>query len=110
MNFFRNFLRQSLGVVVVLVLSVTLGLAQQTRGTLRGVIKDELGAAIVGATVTIIDANGVSKTATPTGKAPTFSTDLPRENICSAQPTRASQIPSLLRLRLRAVSSQWTSP
>lgn len=41
--------------------------AQQTRGTLRGLITDELGAAIVGANVTLTDATGVQKTATTNG-------------------------------------------
>jgi Carboxypeptidase regulatory-like domain len=38
--------------------------AQQTRGTLRGLITDELGAAIVGASVTLTDATGVEKKTT----------------------------------------------
>jgi hypothetical protein len=38
--------------------------AQQPTGSLRGVVKDEAGGVIVGATVTIIDANGVEKTTT----------------------------------------------
>src|SRR6476620_9827293 len=41
--------------------------AQQTRGTLRGLITDELGAAIVGANVTLTDASGAQKKATPNG-------------------------------------------
>src|SRR5436190_8115946 len=68
MNIFRNILRQAPLVAMVLVLFVTAGFAQQTRGTLRGVIKDELGATIVGATVTLTDANGVAKTATTNGE------------------------------------------
>src|SRR5712691_5038447 len=36
----------------------------QARANLRGVISDEVGAAIVGATVTLTDASGASKTAT----------------------------------------------
>lgn len=42
--------------------------AQQTRGTLRGLITDELGAAIVGASVTLTDANGVQKKTTTNGE------------------------------------------
>jgi hypothetical protein len=38
--------------------------AQQTRGTLRGLVTDELGAAIVGANVTLTDATGVQKKTT----------------------------------------------
>src|SRR6267378_5534289 len=66
MNVFRNILRQAPLVAMVLMLFVT-GFAQQTRGTLRGVIKDELGATIVGATVTLTDATGV-RTATTNGE------------------------------------------
>src|SRR4029079_18589847 len=68
MNVSRKFLRQLLGSVLVLVLFAVVGPAQQTRGTLRGVIKDELGATIVGATVTLTDASGVEKTATTNGE------------------------------------------
>src|SRR6185437_5443575 len=68
MNVSRNFLRQVLGSVLVLVLFAVAGFAQQTRGSLRGVIKDELGATIVGATVTLVDANGVEKTTTTNGE------------------------------------------
>ncbi len=67
MNVSTNLLRRTLAVSLLLVLSVTAGLAQQTRVTLRGIITDELGATIVGATVTITDANGVAKTATTNG-------------------------------------------
>lgn len=42
--------------------------AQQTRGTLRGLITDELGAAIVGASVTLTDATGVEKKTTTNGE------------------------------------------
>src|SRR5258705_748907 len=68
MNVSRDFLRQVLGAVLVLMLFAVVGLAQQTRGTLRGVIKDELGATIVGATVTLTDATGVEKTTTTNGE------------------------------------------
>lgn len=64
MNVSKKFLRSILGISLVLVLSVVVGFAQQTRGTLRGLIKDELGATIVGATVTLTDGAGVEKTAT----------------------------------------------
>jgi hypothetical protein len=68
MNVSRSFLRQALGAVLMLVLSAGVGLAQQTRGTLRGVIKDELGATIVGATVTLTDAGGAEKSAVTNGE------------------------------------------
>lgn len=64
MNVSRNLLRPSLGVALIVMLCVVSALAQQARGTLRGVIKDELGATIVGATVTITDAGGVKKATT----------------------------------------------
>jgi len=68
MNVSRNFLRQLLCVAAMLTLCATVSFAQQTRGSLRGVIKDELGATIVGATVTLVDANGVEKSATTNGE------------------------------------------
>lgn len=60
--------RQSLGISVVVVLTAVSIFAQQTRGTLRGLIKDELGAAIVGATVTVIDPSGTAKTTETNGE------------------------------------------
>ncbi|HEV7744669.1 MAG TPA: carboxypeptidase regulatory-like domain-containing protein [Pyrinomonadaceae bacterium] len=68
MNVSRNILRQTFGVALVMLLFAVVGLSQQTRGTLRGVIKDELGATIVGATVTLTDPNGVEKTAITNGE------------------------------------------
>jgi hypothetical protein len=38
--------------------------AQQPTGSLRGVVKDEFGGVVVGATVTLVDAAGAEKTAT----------------------------------------------
>ena len=59
-------LPRSLSVpVVLLLLSLALPVsAQQARGNLRGLITDELGAAIVGANVTLTDATGVQKKTT----------------------------------------------
>lgn len=68
MNVSRKFSRQSLGIALIVVLSTVFVFGQQARGTLRGVIKDELGATIVGATVIITDQNGVEKTATTNGE------------------------------------------
>src|SRR5213594_2671570 len=68
MNFFSSFLRQSLGVVLVVLLSAVFAFAQQGRGTLRGVISDEFGATIVRATVTLTDQNGLEKTTTTNGE------------------------------------------
>ncbi|HEY6230159.1 MAG TPA: carboxypeptidase regulatory-like domain-containing protein [Pyrinomonadaceae bacterium] len=68
MNVSRNLLRQIFSVAAILTLCALVSFAQQTRGSLRGVIKDELGATIVGATVTLVDANGVEKTTTTNGE------------------------------------------
>ncbi len=68
MNVSGSSLRQSLVVALIVLLSTTAALAQQTRTTLRGVIKDELGGTIVGATVTLTDAGGLEKTATTNGE------------------------------------------
>jgi hypothetical protein len=50
-------------LALILLFSVNVA-AQQARGTLRGLITDELGAAIVGASVTLTDATGVQKKTT----------------------------------------------
>jgi len=47
-----------------LLLSATPMLAQQARGTLRGVVKDELGGLVPGANVILVDAYGGPKTTT----------------------------------------------
>ena len=61
---------------LILVCSVSVA-AQQARGTLRGLITDELGAAIVGASVTLTDATGVQKKATTNGEGVYSFTSLP---------------------------------
>jgi hypothetical protein len=48
----------------VLFFSLCAAAAQQSLGTLRGNVKDELGGVIIGAAVTVADAAGVEKTAT----------------------------------------------
>ena len=53
---------------MIVILSAALVTAQQARGTLRGLITDELGAAIVGANVTLTDASGVQKKTTTNGE------------------------------------------
>ncbi len=72
MNVSTKVLRQSLAtglaVALIVLLSTVAALAQQARGSLRGVIKDELGATIVGATVTLTDASGVEKTTASNGE------------------------------------------
>ena len=68
MNVSGNFLRATLGALLIVVFSTALAFGQQARGTLRGVVSDELGANIVGATVTVTDAAGVQKTAVTNGE------------------------------------------
>src|SRR6266545_2768727 len=55
-------------LLMILVLCAGSALGQQTRGTLKGQVFDELGGAIVGATITAVDANGVEKTTTTNGE------------------------------------------
>ena len=62
MNVSRNVFRHFVGITGIIALSIVVGFAQ-SRGTLRGVINDELGATIVGATVKLTGADGVEKTA-----------------------------------------------
>src|SRR6266498_1606154 len=68
MNVSISLLRRSLGIALIVLLSTMATLSQQTRATLRGVIKDELGGTIVGATVTLTDAAGLEKTASTNGE------------------------------------------
>lgn len=63
MNSTQPFQRNALALAVTFALSVVIVTAQ-TRNTLRGSITDELGAAIVGASLTLTDASGVQKKAT----------------------------------------------
>src|SRR5260370_5877461 len=49
---------------LILVTAFSTSVFAQARATLRGVISDEFGATIVGATVTLTDASGTAKTAT----------------------------------------------
>src|SRR3954447_17359450 len=63
----RQLRETGLKVVAVCAAVLLFGLcaaAQQSLGTLRGNVKDELGGVIIGATVTAADAAGVEKTAT----------------------------------------------
>src|SRR5688572_5630701 len=62
-------LPRTLVVLAALILVCPVSVAaQQARGTLRGLITDELGAAIVGASVTLTDASDVQKKATTNGE------------------------------------------
>ena len=49
---------------LILTAAFSTSVFAQARASLRGVISDEFGAAIVGATVTLTDASGAAKTAT----------------------------------------------
>ena len=51
------------GIVCLLALCFQLSFAQQRAGSLRGQVSDELGALVVGATVTVTAADGTQKTA-----------------------------------------------
>lgn len=53
---------------LIIVFAAVLVTAQQSRGSLRGLIADELGAVIVGANVTLTDAAGTLKKTTTNGE------------------------------------------
>jgi hypothetical protein len=63
MNSTRSTLRLLFTIILTLILTSNL-IYGQARGSLRGLITDELGAAIVGANVTLIDAQGAQKKTT----------------------------------------------
>src|SRR5215216_5285606 len=52
-----------LGVVCLISSCFNIAVAQQRTGSLRGQVSDELGALVVGATVTLTAADGTQKTA-----------------------------------------------
>jgi hypothetical protein len=60
MNLIKRIVTRSLGLALMLALSVAAGFAQQA-GTLRGQVTDEFGGALVGATVTVVNQSGVEK-------------------------------------------------
>src|ERR1043165_6668772 len=68
MNCLTSLPRNLVNLSLFFILAAALVTAQQTRGTLRGSITDELGAVIVGANVTLTDASGVQKKATTNGE------------------------------------------
>jgi len=68
MNSLRNLPGKICCLGVFIILTAALAVAQQARGTLRGLITDELGAAIVGANVTLTDATGAQKKTTTNGE------------------------------------------
>lgn len=61
MNSFKSLPRRICIFSLIVLLSAVLVAAQQSRGSLRGLITDELGAVIVGANVTLTDATGTQK-------------------------------------------------
>src|SRR5215212_10693107 len=62
MNLSKKIITRSVGVVLMLALSIVVGFAQQQQaGTLRGIVTDEFGGALVGATVTAVNQTGVEK-------------------------------------------------
>jgi uncharacterized surface anchored protein len=63
MNSTRRTLSTASTIILILVLNSASALGQ-ARGSLRGLITDELGAAIVGASVTLTDAQGSQKKTT----------------------------------------------
>ncbi len=68
MNFPRNLPSKICCLGLFIILTAAIAAAQQARGTLRGLISDELGAAIVGANVTLTDAAGAQKKTTTNGE------------------------------------------
>jgi hypothetical protein len=59
----KDFLKQISSVMLIVVFSTIVAFAQQGKATLRGVVADEFGGAIVGASVTLTDASGQKRTA-----------------------------------------------
>jgi hypothetical protein len=63
MNLIKLSIKRSLGLALMLALSVATAFAQQGGGaTLRGQVTDEFGGAVVGATVAVVNQSGVEKT------------------------------------------------
>jgi len=68
MNSLRNLPSKICCLGLFIILTAAIAAAQQSRSTLRGLITDELGAAIVGANVTLTDASGAQKKTTTNGE------------------------------------------
>ena len=68
MNSVQKLPRKFFYATFIVIICAAVVAAQQARGTLRGLITDELGAAIVGANVTLTDASGVEKKTTTNGE------------------------------------------
>jgi hypothetical protein len=58
---FKRFISRSLHVIVMLVLLAGQIVSRQATGTLRGQVADQLGAVIIGASVTVRGANGFER-------------------------------------------------
>src|ERR1051325_5992825 len=83
----RSIFRGCLGIALIFVLTCAAPYGQ-ARSTLRGLITDELGAAIVGVSVTLTDANGVQKKTTTNGEGVySFSGLTPGKYLVSSQKT-----------------------
>ncbi|HJP91980.1 MAG TPA: TonB-dependent receptor [Pyrinomonadaceae bacterium] len=67
MKSIQNLSSKTFSAILIVLMAATL-IAAQSRGTLRGLITDELGAAIVGASVTLTDASGAQKKTTTNGE------------------------------------------
>jgi len=78
MNKLTSFFRFGFAICFVLVLCDALAIGQQGRGTIRGLITDELGAAIVGASVTLTDESGNQKNTVTSGEGVYFFNGLAR--------------------------------
>lgn len=63
MHLFQKSLIKTLALLLIVAMSAPLIAARQATGALRGQVVDEAGGLIVGATVTVRDANGVEKSA-----------------------------------------------
>lgn len=68
MNKFTTLFRYACGICSAVLLAAVLVTAQQGRGTIRGLVTDELGAAVVGASVTLTDESGNQKNAVTSGE------------------------------------------
>ncbi|HKR02257.1 MAG TPA: carboxypeptidase regulatory-like domain-containing protein, partial [Pyrinomonadaceae bacterium] len=62
MNLIKKVVTRGLGLALMLALSLSVSFAQQQQaGSLRGQVSDELGGALVGATVTVVSQSGAEK-------------------------------------------------
>ncbi|HJU55393.1 MAG TPA: carboxypeptidase-like regulatory domain-containing protein, partial [Pyrinomonadaceae bacterium] len=62
MNSVKRMLARGMGLALMLALAAAVSFAQQA-GSLRGQVSDEFGGALVGATVTVVNASGAEKSA-----------------------------------------------